>query len=246
MVDLQTPFDAAVVVPTVLRPELERAVTSVYEQLFAGRIQVLVGVDRPDGDRAVLEALERARPDYCALTVVDLGYSTARLNGGLYTATDGGVLRAILSLAANSRHVTYLDDDNWWEPDHLASLRDAIGDRAWAYSLRVLVDEETLEPVCVDRWHSVGPDRGTFKEELGGFCDPNTLMIDKLRCHDGLTLWCQAAKGVRTDADRRFFGYLSTTFDGTGTGRATVNYLIRRTHVLWTEIRAGTSQEGFY
>ncbi len=243
--NLQEPFDAAVVIATVLRPELAQAVASVYRQRSVGRIHIVIGVDVVRGDRAVLEEIERDRPDNCAVTVLDLGYSTARRHGGLYPATDGGALRTILSLVANSRYVAYLDDDNWFEEDHLASLLAAIGDRGFAYSLRVLVDRPTNKPICVDRWHSVGPGRGAFAE-VGGFCDPNTLLVDKMRCHYVLPRWSlpvltdkdKHPTVVKEDtADRNFFLTLTKHFEGAGTERATVNYSLFRKHILWRDIR---------
>ncbi len=236
-VDLQTPFEAAVVMPTTLRPVLARAVRSVFNQRFDGRIQILIGVDKALGDAAILDELEQERPDNCALTILDLGYSTSQNNGGLYTAMDGGAMRTILGFAANSRYVAYLDDDNWWLEDHLASLRTAVKDHAWAFSLRMLVDESSLKSICVDRWHSAGPGKGVFKDELGGFCDTNTIMIDKLQCHYGLAEWCRSADDGPRAADRRFFRYLIRNFKGRGTGKATVYYLIRKTNSLWEEIR---------
>jgi hypothetical protein len=57
--DLQTLFDAPVVIQTILRPTLVQAVRSVYEQSFAGSIQILLGVDSRDGPRTLLEDLGR-------------------------------------------------------------------------------------------------------------------------------------------------------------------------------------------
>ncbi len=250
--NLQPPFDAAVVIATVLRPELAQAVASVYRQRLQGRIQIVIGIDVPRGDRAVLDEIARDRPENCALTVLDLGYSTSRRHGGLYPALDGGALRTILSLIANSRYVAYLDDDNWYEEDHLASLLAAIGDRAFAYSLRVLVDRPTERPICVDRWHSVGPRRGAFKA-LGGFCDPNTLLVDKMKCHAVLPCWSMPIVKdkekhptvVKDDtADRNFFLTLTKQFEGVGTGRATVHYSLFRKHVLWRDIKREAKELG--
>ncbi len=43
---IQQPFDVAVVMPTIVRPTLGRALASILNQNFAGRIQVLIGVDK--------------------------------------------------------------------------------------------------------------------------------------------------------------------------------------------------------
>ncbi|MBV9116925.1 MAG: glycosyltransferase family 2 protein [Acetobacteraceae bacterium] len=118
--DRQAPYRAAVVIPTVLRPSLLRAVRSVYRQRLDGRVQLLIGVDRPLGSRELLRAIAEERPDFVDVDVLDPGYSTARANGGLYSCAFGGSLRSALTLLANARHVAYLDDDNWIGPDHLA------------------------------------------------------------------------------------------------------------------------------
>lgn len=235
--DLQTPFDAAVVMVTVLRPELLRAVRSIYEQDIDGRAQILLGIDKPLGDRAILDTLERERPEHCALTVLDLGYSTSQRNGGLYSAKDGGVLRTVLTFAANSRYVAYLDDDNWFAPKHLSSLKRAIRGKGWAYSLRWLVDEPTMQPMAVDEWHSVGPERGSFRDTLGGFADPNTLMVDKLLCPQILHSWAFGTQD-RNAGDRGFFHALSKAAPGEGSGEASVYYVIRRKNILWLHLQA--------
>jgi hypothetical protein len=80
--DLRTPFDAAVVMVTVVRDTLSQALHSVFAQTFAGRIQVLVGVDHPIGGRAAVEELARQSPSHIGVTILDLGYSTSKRNGG--------------------------------------------------------------------------------------------------------------------------------------------------------------------
>jgi hypothetical protein len=79
--DLQTPFDAAVVIFTNRTGTLAAAVRSVWAQQFHGRVQVVVGVDGPDADRDALAALAREVPATMALRVIDPGYSTARSRG---------------------------------------------------------------------------------------------------------------------------------------------------------------------
>src|ERR1700693_651963 len=105
LASVQRPFDAAVVIPTVLRPTLKDAVLSVFRQSFPGRLQILIGIDRATGDSAVLpESLPR-RPPRHAVTVLDLGYSASVRNGGVHPDGRGGAMRTILSYMANSRYV---------------------------------------------------------------------------------------------------------------------------------------------
>jgi WD40 repeat protein len=223
---LQTPFDAAVVIPTILRPSLWRAVESIFRQRFAWRIQILIGIDKPVGDRAVLDEICRECTAHCVVSILELGYSTSIRHGGLYPARDGGVLRTILSYAAHSRYVAYLDDDNWWAENHLASLLEAVQGHDWAYSWRWFVDPDTPRPLCIDTWESVGSDAGIFREKFGGFVDPNTLLLDKLACEPVLRWWSIPLPddAVGMSADRQVFRLLRTQYRGRATGQATCYY----------------------
>lgn len=186
---VQQPFDVAVVMPTVVRQTLPRALASILNQDFGGRIQALIGVDQR---RAPLEPLIGALarlPQRRVVSLFDPGYSTSVRHGGLHPATDGGVLRCVLTYLANARYVAYLDDDNWWGLDHLGRMRQAIEGKAWAFSLRCFTHPETQRPVAIDDWESVGPDRGFYAKNFGGWVDPNCLMIDKLVCEPVIRRW---------------------------------------------------------
>jgi hypothetical protein len=234
----QRPFDAAVVIVTVIRPSLEQAIESVFAQDVPGRVQILVGVDKPLGDWKLLERLHGRAPANRVLSVLYPGYSTSVRHGGLYPAVDGGCLRTVLSLLANARHVAYLDDDNWWAPDHLSSLLRAVEGQAFAYSQRWLVDDVTRQAVCVDRWHSTGCVPSVLPGMDQGFCDPSTLLIDKTACPLILPYW---SLGPADMSDRVFFKALREGFPGRGTERATSYYRVRRTNVLWRYITADAS-----
>jgi|GEM_PF-1604755 len=225
--------DVAVVIPTVGRSTLERAVRSVYNQAFPGTIQILLGIDvRPAADS--FDALIADAPSNCTVTVFDPGYSTSVRHGGVHAARDGGALRTILSYAAHSRLVAYLDDDNWWAPDHLSSLTAAVAGRGWAYSLRWYVDPDSATPLCIDRWESLGPDAGCYREQYGGFVDANCLLIDKTVCEPTLRLWCHPLPGDKKgmSSDRSVLGDLRQRGPAGSTGRATVFYTLNPTDVM--------------
>src|SRR5579885_886862 len=119
---IQKPFDAAVVIPTTCRPSLLRAVHSVFHQIGVQRIHTLIGIDAVRGKEGVIDDILDTRPAQHAVTVLHLGYSTSIRHGGIYGTIDGGALRTILTYAANSRYVSYLDDDNWIGETHIARL----------------------------------------------------------------------------------------------------------------------------
>lgn len=220
-------FDVAVIIPTMLSRRLARAVRSVYTQEFDGRVQILVGIDLPLGSGQVLSDLKAECPPRMELTVLDLGYSTALRHGGIYPTFAGGALRTLLSFAANSHLLAYLDDDNWWAPGHLKDLYKAVQGVDWAYSYRWYVHPTTHEPLCVDEWESVGPDRGLYRKDYGGFVDTNCLMINKMKCHWVLPAWCVPEETQGEGEDRVIFNALRGRHPSSCTGNATAYYVIR-------------------
>ena len=233
-IDLQALSAVAVVIPTVLRPSLVPAIESIFSQAFNGRIQILIGVDKPLGDLEMLDAVCARAPPNCIVQMLYPGYSTSVRHGGLCDARDGGALRSILSYMANAPLIAYLDDDNWWGPNHLASLARAIEPVDWAFSLRWFVNPETLHPVCIDRWESVGPEAGIFLEAFGGFVDPNCLMIKRTTCAEVIPWWTVPLRGdpKGMSADRHIFDFLRRHRRGAGTGEASAYYVLDPTDDL--------------
>ncbi|MSP48598.1 MAG: glycosyltransferase family 2 protein [Alphaproteobacteria bacterium] len=220
--DPQPPFDAAVVIPTMLRQSLLGAVRSVFAQTLAGRVQILIGIDKPLGERTVVDRLRAECPSHMHLTLLDLGYSTSVRHGGIYSNAYSGALRTIPSYAANSARVAYLDDDNWWGPDHLSDLAQALDGHDWAFSQRWYVDPATDVPLTIDRWESVGIG-GAFSETFGGFVDTSSLMLEKGRCHMVFPLWAIAMFPKGSGEDRMVFQALKE-MAGRTTGKATSFY----------------------
>ncbi|MFL5256979.1 MAG: glycosyltransferase family 2 protein [Rhodopila sp.] len=227
--DLQRQMDAAVVIPTVLRPYLRQALESVFAQHFDGRIHVLVGIDKPLGDPGLLDAACAQRPSHCTVQVFWPGFSTSTRHGATTPPGDGGALRAMLTYLANSPYVAYLDDDNWWAPEHLTQLRAATDAAEWAFALRWYVHPETRRPACIDIWESVGPGQGIYNERFGGFVDPSCLMINKVACPLAAHNWNFPLQGDPMSADRSVFAFLSKNHKLRGTGRATVFYTVQPT-----------------
>ena len=234
---MQEPFAAAVAIATIMRPSLAPALRSIFQQSVRGRTQIVLGIDKSIGDRDFLADVLKERPPDQAVTLLDLGYSTAQPNGGLHPDPWGGALLTILSYIANSRHVAYLDDDNWLAPRHLETLLAAIAGKDWAYSLRWYAEAHTGRPLCIDEWESVGPYRGVYAAQFGGFVDNSCLMIDKLKCEPALRLWSvpyKLAEGGYAPADRSFFDALRDRPHAC-TGEATSFYTIQASDFNHTE-----------
>jgi hypothetical protein len=225
--DLQAQAAVAVVIPTILRPTLARALTSIFAQHFDGRIQVLVGIDQPQGSPDMLDSVCRAAPSHVVVQALYPGYSTSVRHGGLCAAWDGGALRTILSYMANAPLIAYLDDDNWWAPQHLSTLAHAIQPVDWAFAQRWFVHPETTRPVCIDAWESIGLDAGVY-ENCGGWVDPNCLMIKRTACAPVIPWWTVPLSGDGNEmtADRLVFDYLRRNRKSAGTNEASVFYTL--------------------
>lgn len=226
----QDVYDAAVILPTIGRWTTLQAIESVYAQVDAGVIQLLVGVDVEAGDFLRIEQLLQSPPPHVDVALFYPGYSTSMRHGGVHTSGSGGALRTILSYLAHSKYLCYLDDDNWWAPQHVSALLRAAKGKAWAYAGRSFVHPEHDHWQCMDDWESVGLNGGVFAAEFGGWVDPNCLIIDKTQCAEALGLWSNAltfkGQGWGLAADRRVFAWLRDKPVG-ATGSYTVYYRIR-------------------
>jgi len=68
---IQTPRDVGVVMPTICRPTIVRAVESVFRQDISGKIHLVIGVDAVERDRSALRQLLQSCPDHVTITVLD-------------------------------------------------------------------------------------------------------------------------------------------------------------------------------
>lgn len=236
--DPQRPAEVAVLISTLQRPCIARAVESVYAQSFKGRIQIVVGVDKREEPAADFDAIFAARPEHVSAIVLAPPYSTSVRHGGVHTALDGGAMRTLLSFLANAPHVAYLDDDNTYEPEHLEILMRAVSGQVWAHSQRMLVDDETDRDIVVDRWDSVGVGRGRFAAQ-GGFVDTNCLLVDKVAAARAFGRWSESGTGQPGyTADRNFFSAIKDA-PHASVNRATVRYRVRSNNILHQFIRQG-------
>jgi len=225
----QTPYDVAVIIQTTGRPSLLRALRSVFRQDYGGRVQILIGVDCPFDQEPLATLVAEECPAGMAVGIFYPGYSTSQRHGGLSPNHYGGALRTILSYTANSPYVAYLDDDDWWGANHLASLMQAIVGKQWAFSLRWLVDDATGWPICPDEWDSLGPGKGINAERFGGFVSPSNLLIAREAFQFFFPLWSLAAFDDGSGEDRLVFNELKNLEWGSS-GQHTCFYSLRPEH----------------
>jgi glycosyltransferase involved in cell wall biosynthesis len=127
---------------------------------------------------------------------------------------------AAMPLMVNADYVLFLDEDNWFEPNHVETMLNKIKskDLMWAYSLRRICDERG-EYVCDDDCESLGR-YPTFYDHTINFVDTNCYCFRReflvTVAHHFYGGW---------GADRPFYKATSAALPSFGcTGEATVNY----------------------
>ena len=127
---------------------------------------------------------------------------------------------AAMPLLVNADYILFLDEDNWFEPNHVETMIDKIKskDLMWSYSLRRIVDEEG-QYLCDDDCESLGR-WPTFYDHMLNFVDTNCYCFRR----EYLVTMAHTFYG-QWGADRPFYKAASTQLPSFGcTGFATVNY----------------------
>ncbi|MCF7521457.1 glycosyltransferase [Neisseria sp. ZJ106] len=135
----------AVITSSTGRAELERAILSVRAQTYPAKHYVIV-----DGEQFA-EKVRAIVKKYPEVVTVYLPMNTGA-NGKV-----NSTINAIAPFLTQEDYVCYLDDDNWYEPEHVESLVETMekGGADYAYALRNFCGENG-NLICPDNWESVG------------------------------------------------------------------------------------------
>lgn len=128
-------FLVTVVTPSMGNHYLAQAIEGVQAQTYPN-IEHFIAADGPDAEAAIRKMMP-ASPRH-PIHLLTLPYNTGA-NG-----FNGHRIYGAAMHLANGRYISFLDDDNWFEPDHIASLMAAITTRGlhWAYAMRNIVDPD--------------------------------------------------------------------------------------------------------
>ena len=127
---------------------------------------------------------------------------------------------AAMPLMVNADYILFLDEDNWYEPNHVETMINKIKskDLMWSYSLRRICDERA-QYVLDDDCESLGR-YPTFYDHLLNFVDTNCYCFRR----EYLVTVAHSFYG-QWGADRQFYKFASKHLPSFGcTGEATVNY----------------------
>jgi glycosyltransferase involved in cell wall biosynthesis len=124
-----------VITPTVGSPKLADAIRSVQEQTYSN-IKHLIVVDGVEYWKNVMDRLP-VTLDYEDKSSDSIVVTTIPFNTGA-NGFNGQRIYASIPHLVNSDYVFFLDEDNWYQPDHVATLVETIekNNLDWAHSLR--------------------------------------------------------------------------------------------------------------
>lgn len=196
----------AVVTATTGRAELQRTMDSVAAQTVPCQHYIFF-----DGMDQGHEYFVNPTPDNKPRIVHTCKLPVQTGGGGLMNA---GIVAASAFLVQEPL-ICWLDDDNWFEPDHLERLLAAKGDKPYAWSLRKLVEPDG-EFWGNDDSESIGP--------WGEFIDLNCYLMDRNLALQIAPLWYRTT-GELMVGDRFIYRCLADNkVEGAGSGAYTVNY----------------------
>lgn len=147
----------AVVTPTIGSLSLKKCIESIQNQTHANLIHYIFldGKEHHDKIHPVLHEKSGKR----TIKTVELEENVGK---GWY----GHRVYAACSFLVNTDVICYLDEDNWFEPEHVEKLVKVIEQgNDWAFSLRKIYDREG-NYLCEDNCESLGKWPVYFNEQV--------------------------------------------------------------------------------
>jgi len=144
-------MSATVIIPTTGAATVYDAIESVLDQTYDTNCYIVC--DGPDFVHAVRNHIKvfETHPNYKKIFVCNLPLNVGA--NGFY----GHRVMAAFSHLINHDYILFLDQDNWLDPDHVASLVGEIErfNFDWSYSLRKIYDKDG-NYLCDDNCESLG------------------------------------------------------------------------------------------
>lgn len=203
-----------VITPTTGSSQLYNAAKSVNNQTY-NNIEHIVVVDKPEKSLFVGNLLH----DFQSI-IVNVPYNTG------HSGYNGHRIYGSFSYLVDGDFICFLDEDNWYEDDHIESLIGSIkAGNKWAYSLRKIVSQEG-EYICNDDCESLGRWKSVLNDN---FIDVNCFMIPKMAAIAFSPYWYRRARHPQEqpEVDRILSAFMMQNFNEFNTnGMYTVNYRV--------------------
>jgi len=202
---------------------LQKCLQSVQRQTYP-RLEHLVVIDGPEHDERVGRVLEQRGHSSRPLQVIHLPSPTGK------DKWCGHRIYAAMSFLTNCEFICYLDEDNWFEPDHVESLVAALrgAGAQWAFALRNIVDEEGRF-ITRDECESLGNLHHVFNNQADVLVDTNCYLLRREVAVRFAPVWYRPTRppGGEIEPDRLLCRLLLQHCPQVGTNRRhTLNYTV--------------------
>ncbi|WP_165939986.1 glycosyltransferase family 2 protein [Dyadobacter psychrotolerans] len=217
----QNTSKVTIITPTTGSQFLGKAIESVINQSYVDVLHLII----VDGEQS-LENTEKVMKEFNStkLKLMVIPHNTGK--GGM----NGHRIYAAIPYLVNSDFIFLLDEDNWYEPNHVSSLVDIMEKEGldWIYSMRnIYTHDENF--VAMDNCESLGNFRPYSNQN--NLVDTNCYGFRRSRLVKSAYLWYHPLK-----ADRYFFHHIKKYSPKFKSSRKyTVNYRLKEARPLFPE-----------
>ena len=190
----------AVVTPTIGADTLLQCIESVQKQTYKDFVHYIF-IDGRQHSAAAAAVLEKVKNDSIKIITLEENIGEGWYGHRVYSAC---------SFLVNSDAICYLDEDNWFEPNHLETqAKNLSRGFAWSYSLRKIFNGKG-EYLCEDNCESLGKWPIYFNDKEHHI-DTSSYMVKR-----DIALKIGHAWYGQWGADRKFFKTLKQYYPNFG------------------------------
>jgi len=207
--------EVVVITPTIGQSVLGKAIESVANQSYKN-IKHLVVIDGPQ----YLENTLKNENHNGNLQITVAPENTGKTNGDYW----GHRIYAAYPHLVNADYVFFLDEDNWYEPDHVSTLVETIekNNLDWAHSLRKIYTPDK-KYITDDNCESLGKWPIYFSHDNPQYLvDTSSFAFTRKFIQSTCHLWHSGAWGE----DRRYFYAIANQSKWDTNGKHTLCYRV--------------------
>lgn len=205
----------SVVTATTGNDYLYDALVSVKKQTYKN-IEHYVVIDGVERKKPALKIISK----FPGVKLLTLPYATGKDN------FNGHRIYGASTFLTNGKYITFLDEDNYYEPTHIADCMSVISEGYdWVYSLRKIVDKHKTF-ICNDDCESLGKHKSVLNDN---FIDVGCWFLSKTAALTVSPLWFRRARHPQEqpEVDRIITSTLIQHYQNfEGTGKYTLNYRV--------------------
>lgn len=235
-------MNVTVITPTTGMSELAQGIKSVAVQK-AEHLVIVDGVQHAEKTIKIVQ--ENGHPNLRVMIVPEnTGIPARHFNAGYTGAFYGHRVYAAATNLINTKYVMFLDEDNWFEPNHVETMLNAMEKHnlQWCYSLRKVVDKDG-NFICEDNCDSLGiyPNQEKISfADMNCYCFQTEFLLPLLLTFQTPTYNCDRIlfrKAVAASRESSSFG---------STGKYTVNYRANRKEQIQWFLDGNTKMHEIY